>query len=214
MQANFLFQLYCFLSIHTVLAACCCCGGCLDLPEPDGGFNAQTAVAPQVDIDDDAGGDPFAHPDDVPVDTTDDLPGELNPPAGTTVPPVTPGEKQDEVSGGKFNQFFPAKEPPYDLIYKQEKTGFAQANLLQQGVEVATLSISDTANEPDTAAKYLNAVETIEGHPSAAMGSQGIGVLVANRYQVSVRSLDPMFTPEDRSNWIRKFDLAGLANLK
>jgi hypothetical protein len=130
---------------------------------------------------------------------------------------ATRGERavsRDAVSGGSLNRFFPKGEGEWDIVFKQEKTGFAQASLQRGGKEAATLSISDTRNNPSAADKYRGSGRTIGGFPAAAVGSQGTGALVADRYQVQVRSTAPAFSQADREQWLQRFDLQGLSRLQ
>lgn len=118
---------------------------------------------------------------------------------------------KDATQGANFNKFFPKGDDGYQRVYTQEKKGFAQAKLKQNGKEVATLSISDITSTPDTAKKYQQSTKTIAGYPAATLGNSQTSVLVNNRYQVTVRSTDPTF---DREAWLQKFDLAGLARVR
>jgi hypothetical protein len=79
------------------------------------------------------------------------------------------------------------------------------------GDEIATLSISDTRNNPSARDKFENAAEQIGGYPAVVMDPT-TQVLVADRFQVSVRSNGEAMTPDDRRQWIEQFDLSGLAN--
>lgn len=116
--------------------------------------------------------------------------------------------------GSEFNKFFPQQEGEWDLVYKQEKQGFALASLRRKGDELALLSITDLRSNPDAAEKYLDAADEIKGYPTAEIGSKGLGVLVGARFQVQVRSESDDFTARDRADWIRRFDLEGLEELK
>ncbi|MEZ4727585.1 MAG: hypothetical protein R3E79_10680 [Caldilineaceae bacterium] len=118
------------------------------------------------------------------------------------------------LAGGDFNKFFPKDQDGYNVIYTQEKEGFAQAQLNLAGVEVATLSVSDTANNPSALEKFQQSSEEIAGYPVAAVGELGTAILVAERFQVQIRSKDASFTAADRATWLEQFDLAGLAALK
>lgn len=125
------------------------------------------------------------------------------------------GLKTGEVlPGGEFNKFFPRQEGDWDLVYKQEKKGFALASLQRGGEERAFLSVTDLRSNPEAAEKYLQPSGEIQGYPSAEIGSNGLGVLVGGRFQVQVRSASPDFTAGDRAEWIRRFDLQGLEKLK
>jgi predicted small lipoprotein YifL len=125
-----------------------------------------------------------------------------------------PAVAKEAEAGSSFNKFFPKQGDGFDIVYKQEKKGFAQASLKQSGKDVATLSISDTSSTPDTLKKFASSTEKIGGYPSAANGSMGTSVLVADRFQVQVRSVGPTFTKADREAWLQKFDLDGLSRLK
>jgi len=120
----------------------------------------------------------------------------------------------EPLAGGEFNKFFPKDEGDYNVLYTQEKEGFAQARLNLNGVEIATLSVSDTAISVEALDKFKDSKEEIAGYPASSVGALGTAVLVADRFQVQVRSKDASFTADDRIAWIEKFDLAGLAALK
>jgi hypothetical protein len=94
--------------------------------------------------------------------------------------------------------------------FTQEKEGYAQADLLRDGKKMAQLSISDTDSNPSARDKFKPGARTIAGHPSATVGSLGTAILVANRYQVQVRSIDPAFTAQEREAWLNQFQLGGL----
>ncbi|MBD2576919.1 hypothetical protein [Oscillatoria sp. FACHB-1406] len=129
-------------------------------------------------------------------------------------------KKVDAVSdkataGGKFNKFFPKSGSGYQVIYTQEKKGFAEAALKKGGKEVAKLAISDISSVPGAAAKFQNSgIDKVSGYPAANQGSTATAVLVNNRYQVKVLSRDPAFKESDRRAWLGKFNLSGLAGLK
>jgi hypothetical protein len=116
--------------------------------------------------------------------------------------------------GGTFNQFFPGNQGDYKVIPYQEKKGFAEYKLQKGDQTLAMLSISDTTSLPTAAAKYNDATETIAGYPAVNQGSTATGLLVNGRYQVKVLSRDPAFTQAERTAWLQKFDLQGLAQLK
>jgi hypothetical protein len=121
---------------------------------------------------------------------------------------------KEALPGKEFNKFFPKAESPWDLTYKQEKQGTAIASLKKDGKEVATLTVFDTISEPEVAKEYKEATQALAGCPLLAKGSKGTAVLVANRFQVQVRTAPSAeFSEEQRKEWIKKFDLDGIANL-
>lgn len=119
----------------------------------------------------------------------------------------------DAAAGAEFNKFFPQVESPWDIVFKQEKTGFAQASLQKDGKEVAVLSVSDTRNNPEAAGKFKDAGKNIAGYPLAAVGDKGTAILVNDRFQVQVRSMDPVFGPEERETWLTKFNLQAIGRI-
>ncbi|WP_013322092.1 hypothetical protein [Gloeothece verrucosa] len=121
---------------------------------------------------------------------------------------------KESTSGGSFNKFFPQGGNGYQRVYTQEKKGFAEAKLKKDGKEVAVMAISDTLNNPTAIKKFEQSTEKIAGYPAVQQGSQATAILVNNRYQVKVLSRDPSFTREDRQDWLEKFNLNGLAQLK
>jgi len=125
-----------------------------------------------------------------------------------------PAAVADEaVAGGTFNPFFPAEGDGYEVVPAQEKQGFAEYKLNQNGTTLAMLTINDTISLPAAAAKYDSATETIAGYPAVTQGTTATGLLVNGRYQVKVLSRDDAFTAADRAAWLERFDLAGLADL-
>ena len=121
---------------------------------------------------------------------------------------------KESTSGGSFNRFFPPSGGGYERVYTQEKKGFAEAKLKQNGKVVAMLAISDISNNPAAANKFQDSQTTIKGFPSVKQGATATAVLVNNRYQVKVLSREADFTASDRQTWLAKFDLDGLAKLK
>jgi hypothetical protein len=120
---------------------------------------------------------------------------------------------EEAIAGGEFNALFPESHDDFEVIFIQEKIGFAEATLKEDGVEVATLSIFDTISNPEAAEKYAESDEEIEGFPLVDVGSNGSAILVADRFQVQVRSKTADFTEDDRKEWLALFDLAVLAGL-
>ncbi|MGK7925854.1 MAG: hypothetical protein AB4290_11505 [Spirulina sp.] len=120
---------------------------------------------------------------------------------------------KEAIQGSQFNKFFPKPGSGYDVVFAQEKQGFAQAKLKQRGKEVAVLSVSDIVSTPASANKYADSQEKIQGYPVAKQGKKGTGVLVEDRLQVKVLSRDAAFSESDRKDWLKKFNLSGLAGL-
>lgn len=120
---------------------------------------------------------------------------------------------KESVAGNEFNRFFPQVEKPWDIVFKQEKTGFAQASLQKDGREVAVLSVSDTVNNADAVEKFKASTKSVGGMPVVDVGEQGTAVLVADRFQVQVRSMDPEIGPDERQAWIEKFNLQAIGRL-
>lgn len=118
------------------------------------------------------------------------------------------------VAGGQLNRFFPASAGGYSRVFIQEKIGFAQANLKEDGKTVAVLSISDTANNPNAVSKFNNSSTRIAGYPAVTQGSTTTAILVGDRFQVKAQSRDASFDADDREDWLEKFNLSGLARLR
>ena len=125
-----------------------------------------------------------------------------------------PAVSKEAVDGALFNKLFPKSEGDFDITYTQEKKGFAQADLSKKKEVVATLSISDTMNNPEALEKFKKSDEKFMDCPIAEVGSMGTNILVGGRYQVSIRSKDANFTKFDREDWLKKFDIANLAKVQ
>lgn len=121
---------------------------------------------------------------------------------------------KDAVKGATFNQFFPVSSGEYERVFTQEKSGFVQAKLKRNGEDLATLAIFDTISNPSAKEDFNNATDTINGFPMVEKGTNNTAVLVGDRYQVSIRSSNPNFDLQQRKEWLSKFDLSNLANLK
>lgn len=127
--------------------------------------------------------------------------------------PAVTVDKKAVIDGGQFNKFFPGNADGYERVYTQEKDGFAEAKLKQDGNTLAMLSVSDTASNPSATDKYQASERALAGYPLVNVGSTATSLLVADRLQVKVLSRDTDFTAADREVWLEKFDLAGLAKL-
>lgn len=132
----------------------------------------------------------------------------------TTGRGAEPAVAREATQGSEFNKFFPSSAQGYDIVFTQEKKGFAEAKLKKSGQDMAMLSISDTSSLPQSAAKYQASVEKVAGFPALDIGTTQTGILVGDRYQVKAQSRDPEFTKVDRVAWLQKFDLIGLSKLK
>ena len=125
-----------------------------------------------------------------------------------------PATQKEAQAGGEFNKFFPQPAQGFKMTYLQEKKGFAEAKIEDQaGKELATLAIFDTISNPEAAEKYKTSTATLQGSPMVAVGDMGTAILVANRFQIQVRSKDASFDAAAREEWLKKFDVAGLAKL-
>ncbi|MBF2057007.1 MAG: hypothetical protein IGQ45_07245 [Cyanobacterium sp. T60_A2020_053] len=118
------------------------------------------------------------------------------------------------VEGAGFNKFFPSNEGNFERIFTQEKTGFVEAVLKESGEDIAVFTVFDTTSNPSAKEDFVNSDKEINGYPLAQKGSQRTSLLVADRFQVTVRSTSDNFTIADREMWLSKFDLNGLATLK
>ncbi|NJL85189.1 MAG: hypothetical protein HC886_03170 [Leptolyngbyaceae cyanobacterium SM1_1_3] len=131
----------------------------------------------------------------------------------TPTQPATTVSSDEILPGSQFNQFFPPDGNGYERVYSQEKSGFAEAKLKQNGTDLAMLAVSDTAANPPAVTKYESSNRTIAGYPAVVLGDTASSILVGDRIQVKVLSRDSSFTATDREAWIQKFDLAGLERL-
>ncbi|MEO1210036.1 MAG: hypothetical protein AAFX78_10890 [Cyanobacteria bacterium J06638_20] len=127
---------------------------------------------------------------------------------------AAPAVADEAQKGGEFNRFFPRSGGGYDLVFSQEKQGFAEAKLKYEGEDIGLLAISDTISLPTAAQKYASSTETLDGYPVLDIGDTQTGVLVGDRYQVKAISRAPMFDAQARREWLQKFDLAALAALQ
>jgi len=127
--------------------------------------------------------------------------------------PAKPAEPaQQEKAGGSFNKAFPPDGVDgYKRVFTQEKEGFAEAKLQKDGKDVATLAISDVANDNDAKGKFEKSADNVSGHPLVTVGKNQSALLVKNRYQVKVSSQS--LEPDARKELLSKFDLATLASL-
>jgi hypothetical protein len=128
---------------------------------------------------------------------------------------ATPAVVKDAEQGSSFNKFFPKDADGFARVFAQEKKGFAEAKLNKGGKNVAVLSVFDTSSLPATAKKYEKSTEKLNGFPLLVEEklSKSTGVLV-KKFQVKVASRDASFTAANRLEWLKKFNLTGLSNLK
>ena len=126
-----------------------------------------------------------------------------------------PSTSKEAIEGKEFNKFFPKASAPFDMVAKQDKKGESLYELKKDGKPVASLSITDTVSTPEARDKFKTSTEMIGSYPKVADGNLGTAVLVADRFQVKVRTAPPpaVFSKEEREDWMKKFDLDGLAKL-
>ncbi|MGD1938776.1 MAG: hypothetical protein ACFCA4_14670 [Cyanophyceae cyanobacterium] len=122
--------------------------------------------------------------------------------------------QEESVKGGSLNTFFPGSEGDFERVFVQEKTGFSQAKLKENGEELGLLSINDLANNPKAIEKFKRSDKELMGYPLVTVGKTQTALLVGDRYQVKVKSNSEAFTPEDREVWLQKFNLTGLESLE
>jgi hypothetical protein len=127
-----------------------------------------------------------------------------------------PAVSKEAVPGDKLNKHFPKAQGEWDVVYTQEKPGMSQAELKKGGKALAQLAIFDTVTDSSVADEYKDAKDKLDDkYPMIAKGKLGTAVLVGNRFQVQVRTLPGSdFEEAERKEWLKKFDLAGLATLQ
>ncbi len=85
-------------------------------------------------------------------------------------------------------------------------------------MKLADMSITDTVSTPDTVKEFDGATDKLDGkYPLRAEGKKGTAILVAGRYQVKIRNdgeAEFQLSEDARKEWIKKFDLDGLSQLK
>ncbi len=135
-----------------------------------------------------------------------------------SAPPTSAGSGQtvatNPLAGGEFNKFFPRSQGNYNITYRQEKSGLAQAQLAQGNTSLALLSINDLAGNPAAVTKFRESSRNIGGYPAVTQGRNATAVLVADRFQVKIISQSDSFSESDREQWLTRFDLTGLARLR
>jgi hypothetical protein len=96
-------------------------------------------------------------------------------------------------------------------VCTQEKVGFAEARLSKDGKDIATLSVSDAANDDAVKAKFTGVTDMLKGHPIVTVGKNQSALLVKGKYQVKVTS--QTLDPEARKALLEKFDLGGIGGI-
>lgn len=137
-------------------------------------------------------------------------------PSGATTtaakPPAPASSEPKPLEGSAFNKFFPADATDgTKRVFTQEKTGYAEAKFQKDGKDLITLSISDTANNPDARTKFSSATEKLQSHPMMTVGKNQSTILVKDRFQLKASS--QTLDHEARKAWLSKFDLTGVAGL-
>lgn len=123
-----------------------------------------------------------------------------------------PAVSKSAVEGKTLNQFFPKAEGDFDVVFTTEKPGNAAADLKKGGDQVALLSITDLVGEEASREKFHKSEDKLnDKYPLVAQGALENSVLVADRYQVKVRTAaGKQFSADERKEWLKKFNLAGL----
>ena len=163
--------------------------------------------------DDDLGQLPAYNPDAAPSESSAPIKWKAGKPQANTSDDQELDLSGDPLPGSTFNKYFPEQFENYDMVAKQEKSGFAQYSLRRDGDEIAQLSISDLRSNPAAAVKFVSADMSVADYPAIKDGSKGTVLLVATRFQVKIRSPQGQLNEQDRITWLKKFDLNGLATL-
>jgi hypothetical protein len=117
------------------------------------------------------------------------------------------------VEGKSFNAAFPAEADGYEVVFTREKEGFVQANLKKAGVDLAILTVADLIENPEAKAKFQSATDKLGVFPVVASGATGTALLVADRFQVQVRSRADEIDEAARKAWLGNFNLELLSGL-
>ncbi len=117
------------------------------------------------------------------------------------------------IQGDTFNDYFPEDRDGHMVVVTTEKSGFAQAALKKEDTEVATISISDLAEDEEGREKFKASTTQVAGYPALPRGEAGTAILVGNRFQVQVRSKSDAFSEQDRKDWLLRCRLDSLAGL-
>lgn len=96
-------------------------------------------------------------------------------------------------------------------VFTQEKQGYAEAEYQRDGQTVATVSVSDTRDNPSAREKFASATDAVGGHPVVDVGANSTSALVADRFQVRVSSTT--LGPDERRAWLEAADLSALTRL-
>lgn len=116
-----------------------------------------------------------------------------------------------QVKGGSFNAAFPDDGVDgMSRAFTQEKEGYAEAKYTK-GEDELVLSVSDTSDDADAAAKFATASEKLQGYPMMTRGKNGSMVLVKDRIQVKVTS--KTLDAAARAAFLEKVKLDQLAEL-
>ncbi len=126
-------------------------------------------------------------------------------------PPPAITKPEAPKAGATLNSVFPKGSGDFKLTFTQEKEGFAQAEWTKGSTKLATIAITDTNSNPSARDKFRDASRRLAGFPAATVGSQGTAVLVADRFQVQVRSTSPTFSAADRDDLVAQCNLQALA---
>ena len=118
--------------------------------------------------------------------------------------------------GEALKPFFPQSVTPYEQVYSEVSPFLVVAKLMQNGQEVAVLSINErslsTASVPQ--ASRPKGTFTLAGYPAVQPDAATTTVWVGDRFQVKIQSRSDTFTAQERQVWLQKFDLAGLERLE
>ena len=132
-------------------------------------------------------------------------------PTEISSPPPPAITKPEPPKAVTLNSVFPKGSGEFKLTFTQEKEGFAQAEWSKGSTKLATIAITDTNTNPSARDKFREASKKLAGYPAAAVGSQGTAVLVADRFQVQIRSTSPTFSAADRDALLAQCNLLALA---
>jgi hypothetical protein len=134
-------------------------------------------------------------------------------PTATSTATAPAKDEPKPVEAGVLNKYFPADGVDgAKRTFKADKPGYAEAKYVTADKKELTLTINDLAGKADERGKFKSATDKISGNPVKTFGKNKSQMLVNDRFQVDVMSMQ--VDEAGRKPWLSKFNLSGLSSVK
>ncbi|PWJ40926.1 hypothetical protein [Sediminitomix flava] len=120
----------------------------------------------------------------------------------------------DVIDGKLLQEAFPDSLPKFQIYVTHSAVGMVKAKVINDSSKViASSSIIDLLNHKNEISRFKKSELSFEDYPLLIKGQNSIAILVADRFQVQIKSLSQSFNDDRIKERFKQFDLEKLKAL-